>query len=324
MIKALAVCLISLGFAHGSGHGELAKKGPADPGPCDETCQAKLPALSHIDQAFLTTARNAVIGTLYNDVEKNKEFAACKQTMMCHTMLTPTTLKNFAEATQYVIANKIEGDILELGVWRGGGDMFVKALLDTYEKGSSRNVHLFDVFDTMSLYPPISKWQNVFGSNPLNSVKAVSSGFEKMGLLDDHVKFHVGLFENTAAKFRQEATPDTKIAVLRIDGNHYYSYQDAMYNLYDFVPVGGIVIFDDVYDHPVVADFWNHFRKDYGMAEKLQRVVGIGDGAGGTGWFRREKHFLTDRKKMRKPSDSSKDNAKGSGGLAGLFRRGSS
>ena len=33
------------------------------------------------------------------------------------------------------------------------------------------------------------------------------------------------------------------IAVLRVDGNFYDSYQDAMYYMYDFVSIGGIIIF---------------------------------------------------------------------------------
>ena len=106
--------------------------------------------------------------------------------------------------------------------------MYAKALLDVYEPGSPRDVHLFDVFDTMSLYPPIAKWEKIFGSSPLNSVKSISSGFTKLGLLDDHVKFHVGLFDITSAKFRQDATSNTQIAVLRIDGNHYYSYHRTL------------------------------------------------------------------------------------------------
>lgn len=34
--------------------------------------------------------------------------------------------------------------------------------------------------------------------------------------------------------------------MLRIDGNFYDSYQDALYYLYPLVPVGGWVIFDDI------------------------------------------------------------------------------
>lgn len=45
------------------------------------------------------------------------------------------------------------------------------------------------------------------------------------------------------------------IAVLRVDGNFYDSYQDAMYYMYDVVRIGGIMIFDDVMSHPPVNRF---------------------------------------------------------------------
>ena len=51
---------------------------------------------------------------------------------------------------------------------------------------------------------------------------------------------------------RRYPVAENPIAVLRIDGNFYDSYQDAMYYLYEYVPVGGFVIFDDYFTHPPV------------------------------------------------------------------------
>ena len=43
-----------------------------------------------------------------------------------------------------------------------------------------------------------------------------------------------------------------RLAILRLDCNHYEDHLDALYFLYSFVPVGGYVIFDDVFAGPIV------------------------------------------------------------------------
>ena len=63
-----------------------------------------------------------------------------------------------------------------------------------------------------------------------------------------------------------------KLAVLRVDGNFHDSYQDALYYLYGFVPVGGFVIFDDVFSHKGAMQAWNEFNKDHGLPEELTRI----------------------------------------------------
>jgi O-methyltransferase len=74
------------------------------------------------------------------------------------------------------------------------------------------------------------------------SQATVEHNFVKYGLYDDRVKFFKGLFKDTVPGFRQQHQ-DSKLAILRVDGNFYDSYQDALYYLYELVPVGGYVIF---------------------------------------------------------------------------------
>jgi O-methyltransferase len=78
-----------------------------------------------------------------------------------------------------------------------------------------------------------------------------------------------------------------------VDGNFYGSYQDAMYNLYDKVPVGGIVIFDDVFSHRNVRKFWADFRKDQGITETLVRIDKH------SGWFRKQREVTLDWSKFK-------------------------
>ena len=92
-----------------------------------------------------------------------------------------------------------------------------------------------------------------------------------------------------------------KLAVLRVDGNFHDSYQDALYYLYGFVPVGGFVIFDDVFSHKGAMQAWNEFNKDHGLPEELTRIdiyiyiyVYIY-----SGYFRKTRSVSVDFTKMR-------------------------
>ena len=190
------------------------------PLPCDAACKKKLPPISALGRGYLSTMQHVVLGTLYKSPGDIFTFRSCKAqpNLPCHTMLTPYSLANFANAVEHAIANGIDGDIVELGVWRGGGCMYVKALLEALGEGSRRDIHLFDVFDTTTLYAR-HEFKSIFGRIDLNSVAAISEAFLKMGLLDSHVKFHAGLFGDTASAHRLAANPQRPIAVLRVDGN---------------------------------------------------------------------------------------------------------
>mmetsp|Transcript_33325 Transcript_33325/g.37875 ORF Transcript_33325/g.37875 Transcript_33325/m.37875 type:complete len:153 (-) Transcript_33325:28-486(-) len=73
------------------------------------------------------------------------------------------------------------------------------------------------------------------------------------------VHFKKDLFQHTAPTLATDSVLEN-IAVLRIDGNFYDSYQDALYYGYPKVPVGGIIIFDDVFNQNIVMNCWNDFK----------------------------------------------------------------
>ena len=259
---------------------------PPGPSPCNDTCASRLPVLSAVAMAYLTIVRHAVAGTLYNpnrNVESLGGSLHCAATNDCHTMVPYTGLDNFRSAVELIVSEGIAGDIVELGVWRGGATMYIKALLMALGE-AHRHVHLFDVFDSQNLagYRPHKQKNPEFGRMQLNSVDAIKASFKRYGALDHSVHFHEGLFNDTAYAFAAHTHRGQPIAVLRIDGNFYSSYEDAMYNLFPLVPVGGVVIFDDVVSHVSVKAFWNDFRNDFHLSEVPIKVDG------GTAWFRKE------------------------------------
>ena len=65
------------------------------------------------------------------------------------TMTSLERMASLANSVSYVADNKIEGDFVECGVWRGGSMMIVAKLL--LAKGdTSRTLYLYDTFEGMS------------------------------------------------------------------------------------------------------------------------------------------------------------------------------
>lgn len=203
------------------------------------------------------------------------------------TMLGQFRLTNFQAAISEVIGNNVPGDIVELGVWRGGAMLVAAGFLADVQ--IKRQLHLFDAFQKVPGY----------ADGDFLSVRkeTVVESFKHFGLLNERIHFHTGLFKDTIPKFKS----NDPIAVLRVDGNFYDSYQDAFYYLYEKVPIGGIVILDDVYNHPPVMQFWEDFKNDQGIVETLYRIDG------GGAWFRKHHHVTVSMIFFRAPQDANKE-----------------
>jgi len=65
-----------------------------------------------------------------------------------------------------------------------------------------------------------------------------------------------------------------QLAVLRGDGDMYESYMDILYNLYDFVPVGGYFICDDCPVIHVAKQAIDDFRMEHKISDPIQAVEG--------------------------------------------------
>src|SRR5476651_1734802 len=79
----------------------------------------------------------------------DKEIVDTYQRVKQYTMTTPERIASLCTAVNYLVKNKIEGDFVECGVWRGGSTM---AAIDTLiKKGDkSRDIYLYDTFEGMS------------------------------------------------------------------------------------------------------------------------------------------------------------------------------
>ena len=198
-----------------------------------------------------------------------------------HTMIGLVRLDVIAEQLTRIIDQGVAGDFVELGIWRGGACIFAQSLF-RFRGQTSRKVIGMDVFDRMPGY----------GSERIQSylavpVDKVRHNFDKYGVLDANVHLIKGLFADTLPTF---AGLSQSIAFLRIDGNFYHSYESSLYYLYDLVPVGGVVYFDDIPNFKDCLRAWEDFKRDQGLPETLTYTEGCGS------WFVKQKKGTVDIK----------------------------
>ena len=170
-----------------------------------------------------------------------------------------------------VIKEKVPGDLLETGVWRGGSCILMKAIVELHDE-TDRKVWVCDSFE--GLPPPdINKWEHDAGDVLYQhdmlriSQEQVAGNFEKYNLLDDRVKFVKGFFEDTL--------PDLDpgpLAVLRLDGDMYGSTMVALESLYDNVSKGGFIIVDDYFVQESCKQAIADFCEKRGITANMEQI----------------------------------------------------
>jgi hypothetical protein len=159
------------------------------------------------------------------------------------------------QSIRHVIANGIEGDFVECGVWKGGSLALMSKLLDI--AGEKRSVIGFDTFDGMS--EPTQFDVDLFGNRAQDSmalqikdekihnihafagIEQVKSNLNSLNA-DRGVRLICGKVEDTL--MRNENLPE-KIAILRLDTDWYESTKIELDLLYPRLSSGGVLIVDD-------------------------------------------------------------------------------
>lgn len=187
-----------------------------------------------------------------------------------HTMIGEKRLRNIEACFADVVANDVEGDLIETGVWRGGATIFMAGLCAVH--GEKRKVYVADSFE--GLPPPDPKYKHDVGDihHTLGKVLAidlptVQSNFAKYGLLSDQVIFIKGFFEHSLAK-----ADIGKLAILRLDGDMYSSTIQVLEQLYDKVSIGGYVIIDDYGALSNCRAAVEDFRKSRDITDEMKVV----------------------------------------------------
>lgn len=178
------------------------------------------------------------------------------------TMTSPERLISLIYSIEYIHKNKIIGDFVECGVWKGGSVMAMILKLQKLEV-ENRKIWLYDTFEGMTapqqedqkydgtsasqlLEEDIERKSNVWAVSHLEEVIKNISSLSYPNNLINYVK---GPVEKTLKK----EVPD-KISLLRLDTDWYESTKVELDILFPKLVNGGVLIIDD-YGH------WKGCRK---------------------------------------------------------------
>jgi hypothetical protein len=181
------------------------------------------------------------------------EFLALYEQCRQFTMTSWERLYALYKSVQYTVENRIPGDLVECGVWRGGSMKLVAHVLHSLGD-TNRTLFLYDTFEGMTEPDPavdidfsgneaVNDWREVqrrgvkWAYAPVEEVQEViaSSRYPM-----EKVKLVKGRVEETIP-----ATIPASIALLRLDTDWYSSTKHEMEHLYPKLSPQGILILDD-------------------------------------------------------------------------------
>lgn len=172
-----------------------------------------------------------------------------------YTATGPGRVVGMMDAVEYVAKNRIEGAIVECGVWRGGSMMVAAhTLLEAGDK--TRDLYLFDTFDGMSAPTERDKLMDgtpadqILGELPKNEqagnywcfagLEGVRNNLLSTGYPEARLHFVPGKVEDTLP-----ANAPERIALLRLDTDWYESTKHELEHLYPRLVKNGVLIIDD-------------------------------------------------------------------------------
>lgn len=194
-------------------------------------------------------------GWRYADLSEEEK--ALVRAVRPYTMTSAEAVCALAGAVRYVVAQKIEGDIVECGVWRGGSMAAVARTLVSLES-FERHLYLFDTFEGMTR--PGARDVNFTGERAEELYRkrngrgegsdwcradedTVARVLAACGYDESKIHLVKGRVEETIPSEAPE-----RIAILRLDTDWYESTLHELEHLFPRLARGGILIIDD-YGH---------------------------------------------------------------------------
>lgn len=249
-------------------------------------------ALDDIRSRYLDLVRDSLVGLLHEDprldvggsgglaaFDRSLRVTGSDRPATAFTMIGERRMLQLQQAAETAIRDRIPGDFLEAGAWRGGACILMRAVLAAWGD-ERRRVWVADSFEGM---PPLAPGQPGASVDKLRDVEGfvvsaddVRANFARYDLLDDRVVFLEGWFRDT---LRNDAI-DT-LAILRIDAVLRESTTDALAALYDKVAPGGYVILDDYGAFAGCRAAVAEFRRDRGITDPIEWIDDSG------AWWRR-------------------------------------
>ena len=185
--------------------------------------------------------------------DMEEEFKEIHKKCKKYTITSVQKMYALYRATKYVVENKIPGDLVECGVYKGGSSMIMALTLNKMND-TKRTLYLYDTYAGMTkpgeedtnyrkenvegIWRRRQKQNhNQWAYAPLEEVKnnLCSTGYPK-----ENIKFIKGRVEETIPA----AIPD-KISILRLDTDWYESTYHELLHLFPKISVRGVLVLDD-------------------------------------------------------------------------------
>ena len=224
--------------------------------------------LIRLDNLFRT--RNFAICKRVKPVEEDR-IVGKDWPIYADTMIGLKRLDNIDYCLNKIIDDKIPGDVIETGVWRGGATILMKAILKS-RNVTDKTVWVADSFEGLPR-PNEKKYAADAGDKHHTfrelaiSKEIVENNFRKYGLLDDKVKFLKGWFSETLP-----TAPITQLSLIRLDGDMYESTMDGITNLYPKLAKGGFLLVDDFGGLEGCRKAIMDYREKHGITEEIKTV----------------------------------------------------
>ncbi len=180
-----------------------------------------------------------------------------------YTMTSIERMFALYKSIEYVVKNKIPGDFVECGVWKGGSAMLIALTLLKFNQ-SSRKIYLYDTFEGMSnpteddvdIHLRKASDQLLENSQEkensiwcLAAYESVLQNVLTTKYPSDNFKLIKGMVEETIP-----GNNPGQLALLRLDTDWYASTKHELSHLYPLLADKGVLIIDD-YGH------WQGARK---------------------------------------------------------------
>lgn len=179
-----------------------------------------------------------------------------KSGVKVYSMMKPELMESLAEECIRVLSSGVPGELVDVGVWKGGSGMIMKTINDRL--GGGRTLKMLDIYDTMDfkvlddsdpiedriIITALEHARQYFGTEGVaTSVAEIKANFEALSVSLADVVFLEGNLISEDFPFDQVGD----IALLRIDCDFYTATKNTLEKLYPRVQAGGTIIFDDYY-----------------------------------------------------------------------------
>lgn len=214
------------------------------------------------------------------DGDMDEDFNRLYAELEPYTMTGKVRMYALYRALHHVVQNKIPGDFVECGVWRGGSSMLAaKTLMQLGDSG--RKLYLYDTYRGMSEPGEVDvsrdgeearrQWARSQNGDVntwcYSSLAEVQKNLACTGYPADQIVFVEGKVQDTIP-----GTSPEKICLLRLDTDFYESTYHELVHLYPRLSKNGILIVDDYNFWQGAKQAVDQYFEEAGIPAFLHRI----------------------------------------------------